>query len=847
MWGKSFINFLLTLFIGLMAFTSLAQSTTALVLYAKPTPREDNLLVDVYFNLADNGQINTQMDVEAAEIQLENGELYQADVIQPQTPIYIALVLDASGSMLPAGAAMRSAAIQAIDTAPDQAQFAVVRFNNSVDVLQGFTADKGRTKANIEQVQPVNNTGTCLYDAVHDALQLMQTQPLGRRAIILFTDGVDENSSGNGPCSSRGSLASILETATKEDYRIPIYTIGLEGSNAQINRNELMRIATETLGKEGFGGQSSLPDLFRNVMDILNSQWLAQATMYPSAGEQTARLTPIFDNNVRGSVSEPFKFKSDRDYVPPFSLFVSNLSYDEARGQYSFELNGRGVERAASLQVHVINADTNIQIPVPELQNPVFPASENRLTLTFAETPLEAEQKYFLRLNGFSANGLPLLQEPVDLEFMHKPAKPEEQIPVQVQITGMTFNENNKTLQVDLSILGNQQVSRVDFTIVDMETQLDIAETRGSSTGAPTFVQIPIGNLNPGMNYRVEVRPFNLAGQPALAEPTVREFKTEAKPLFLKIEAVAHQPGTTPVTVDLAYENVDLVQAVQYWLQLKDNGVRIMEPVTLEGVPESFALPVENMESEKTYILSVLPIGFDNQPLFADPLLSEFKYMPPARSFFATIGNFVMQPIVLGVVLATFLLACGVMFQRVRASGRQDSNDASSYLPRAGSITILQEVGENTNNTTSTEVVRAKKDTGPLAATQQPAKTSVFPGLRRGETKDERPTAILRVVKSETYKKDKKFDVRDVDFIIGRGGQGKVNFNDDLRVSSQHLRLRYDSKLKAFTAEDNSVNGTTIDGTELRSGQKMILPNGKSVQIILGKAVELVYFMQGSN
>ena len=45
-------------------------------------------------------------------------------------------------------------------------------------------------------------SGTCLYDAAYQAVEMASTTPPGRRAVVLFTDGKDETASGE-QCSFR--------------------------------------------------------------------------------------------------------------------------------------------------------------------------------------------------------------------------------------------------------------------------------------------------------------------------------------------------------------------------------------------------------------------------------------------------------------------------------------------------------------------------------------------------------------------------------------------------------------------------------------------------------------------
>ena len=68
--------------------------------------------------------------------------------------------------------------------------------------------------------------GTALYDALASSLTMLKRQE-GRRAVVVMTDGRDENNAGNAP-GSRQTLSDVLNLAKTVDAAI--FPIGL-GSN----------------------------------------------------------------------------------------------------------------------------------------------------------------------------------------------------------------------------------------------------------------------------------------------------------------------------------------------------------------------------------------------------------------------------------------------------------------------------------------------------------------------------------------------------------------------------------------------------------------------------------------
>lgn len=113
---------------------------------------------------------------------------YFAPVEQPFT---VALVLDTSGSTRFKIDEIQSAAIAFLDQLRPDDRVMVVAFDDSVDVLSEATTDRGELRRAIRQTR--TGGGTRLYDAVDTAVKRLG-RIRGRKAVVLFTDGVDTTS-----------------------------------------------------------------------------------------------------------------------------------------------------------------------------------------------------------------------------------------------------------------------------------------------------------------------------------------------------------------------------------------------------------------------------------------------------------------------------------------------------------------------------------------------------------------------------------------------------------------------------------------------------------------------------
>lgn len=140
-------------------------------------------------------------------IVVEDGVLQQVESFEEAVaPISIAMVFDASGSMRQAMPIAQAAARTFVTSLRPTDPLALVRFADRVVVEHEFSERRQTTTEAIDRLQA--SGGTALWDALH-ASMLMLKQRTGRRAIVLLSDGRDENNPGTAPGSDR-TLAEVL-------------------------------------------------------------------------------------------------------------------------------------------------------------------------------------------------------------------------------------------------------------------------------------------------------------------------------------------------------------------------------------------------------------------------------------------------------------------------------------------------------------------------------------------------------------------------------------------------------------------------------------------------------------
>ncbi len=130
-------------------------------------------------------------------------------------PFTVILLIDTSRSASYKIEEIQSAAIAFVDQLEPQDSVTVIEFNESVNVLTEATKDRQAIYKAIRRAD--FGGGTSLYDAVDFSLNKRLSKIEGRKAIVLFTDGVDTT-------SRRGRYETTVNDAEEADTLIfPIY------------------------------------------------------------------------------------------------------------------------------------------------------------------------------------------------------------------------------------------------------------------------------------------------------------------------------------------------------------------------------------------------------------------------------------------------------------------------------------------------------------------------------------------------------------------------------------------------------------------------------------------------
>jgi VWFA-related protein len=169
---------------------------------ASPEPGEDRekvetvkidtnlVMVPVAVNAADGRNVP---DLRQDEFTVAEDGMKQQIALFATTrlPVNVVLLLDTSASTKDKLALIRAAAVAFVEKLEAADRVKVISFDSKVHELSDFSSDRATLKAAVAKT--ASGEGTKLYDAIEVALSSLRKLD-GRKAIVLFTDGVDWHS-----------------------------------------------------------------------------------------------------------------------------------------------------------------------------------------------------------------------------------------------------------------------------------------------------------------------------------------------------------------------------------------------------------------------------------------------------------------------------------------------------------------------------------------------------------------------------------------------------------------------------------------------------------------------------
>jgi Ca-activated chloride channel family protein len=227
--------------------------------------------VNMLFTVSDKkGRFVTNLDRDDFEIiEAKKPQSILEFTAETNLPLRIGILIDTSNSIRERFRFQQEAATDFVNTVvrPGQDKGMVVSFDSSAELVADLTDSTEALGAAIRNLRP--GGGTALYDAIffacRDKLMMDQPRDKFRRAIVMLSDGEDNE--------SRWSREQALEMAHKAD--VVIYTISTNISRIPTDGDKVLKyFADETGGLAFFPFKAQdLAQSFENIANELRHQY----------------------------------------------------------------------------------------------------------------------------------------------------------------------------------------------------------------------------------------------------------------------------------------------------------------------------------------------------------------------------------------------------------------------------------------------------------------------------------------------------------------------------------------------------------------------------------------------
>lgn len=171
----------------------------------------------------------TGLDVSSFHLFEDGKEQAIRSCSSEDAPVSIGLVLDTSGSMSSRLALLKQAATQFVHSSNPDDEYLLIELRQRPQVVLPFSTDTNRVLETISRVEA--HGPTPLFDAVHLAVNEMRNAQYPRRAVLIFSDGLNNHSLYTGRDTKR--LISEVD--------FPIYTINFWQHQVSGNRYAIQR------------------------------------------------------------------------------------------------------------------------------------------------------------------------------------------------------------------------------------------------------------------------------------------------------------------------------------------------------------------------------------------------------------------------------------------------------------------------------------------------------------------------------------------------------------------------------------------------------------------------------
>jgi len=261
-----------------LAFTgALACLALAVPIAQTPLARDDHPfrsgieLTSITATVTDSaGRLVTGLDRDMFEV-FEDGIRQEiTQFTRERVPVGLGVLLDISDSMFgqriqDARAAVRRFLFELLDSADE---FFILAFNHAPKTLTGWTHTADDVTRALNGLRPFG--GTAAYDAVVEALPMIERRARQRAALLIISDGADT--------ASNVSMRDVKSALLRSDafvYAIAIDSPDRQAINTRVNADALRELTGQSGGRtEVVHSSTDLAEASARIADELNHQYV---------------------------------------------------------------------------------------------------------------------------------------------------------------------------------------------------------------------------------------------------------------------------------------------------------------------------------------------------------------------------------------------------------------------------------------------------------------------------------------------------------------------------------------------------------------------------------------------
>lgn len=258
------------------------------------------------------------VDVVDSDLEVfEDGVAQTIDTFQEAVdPVSIVMAIDSSGSMKNRAEMLKETARDFVSRVRTEDRLALITFADRPRFAHTLSTNREFSYEALEKYVPLG--GTALYDAIWNSLMTLKDEK-GRRAVVVFSDGRDENNPGTAPGSTH-TFDEVL--ALSRDVGAPVYVVGI----GNVDQGVVEMLAATSGGAAYFATDAaSLGQQFRRVVESLRRRYVLSYVSSNSTRDGQWRKVEIRPRASGHVVS------TNGGYFAPEKMTALKPAYSEAQ------------------------------------------------------------------------------------------------------------------------------------------------------------------------------------------------------------------------------------------------------------------------------------------------------------------------------------------------------------------------------------------------------------------------------------------------------------------------------------------------------------------------------------